>query len=62
MRNCSFAGLLYSFKTILLWMFDNESLVAEQAIVCQGAYGGDYGGNTNELQRLDWTIYSFNCV
>ncbi|XP_034694391.1 protein SSUH2 homolog isoform X2 [Vitis riparia] len=23
----------------------------EQAIVCQGAYGGDYGGNTNELQR-----------
>ncbi|RVW15949.1 Protein SSUH2-like [Vitis vinifera] len=23
----------------------------EQAIVCQGAYGGDYGGNTNEFQR-----------
>lgn len=41
-------------------MFENELLVAERAIVYQGAYGEDYGRKTNELQRLDWTIYSIN--
>jgi hypothetical protein len=35
----------------LWWIFNYGSLIAEQAVVYQAGYGGDYGGTTNYFQR-----------
>lgn len=48
-----FSSLNLLLCTTLWWVLNYESLIAVQAIVYQGGYGGEYGGTgtTTDFQR-----------